>query len=95
MAENRFSPLSFGDWIEKECENAMMITRIGINTFRGIYQRYPKYIKVPEGFIAKMEAWNDMHFVKTEKPEDYIAKFMGLTVCETPKITSVFQIEVF
>lgn len=95
MAEDRFRPLSFDDWIKRECENAIMVVRTGIDAFRGIYQRHPKYIKVPEGFIEEMEVWNDMHFVKTEKTEEYIPKFMGLTVCETPKITSVFQIEVF
>ena len=58
----------------------------------------PKYVKVPEWVLHLMRSSNK-HFLNIENTEDKGSKpkdiYMGLIVCPTSSIESIFDIEVF
>lgn len=58
--------------------------------FLHIYKSHPEYIKVYEGFTITMMVELKDYFV--DMPKDY---FMGMKICETPTVNTVYDIEVF
>lgn len=62
------------------------------NDFFVKYWVYPKFIKVPEGFISAFEIIT-MKVIKLTTGEKIT--FMGLQICETPSVQTIDKIEVF
>ena len=55
-----------------------------------LYGVYPKYIKVYSGFTERIKE----RFSEIMKPSNSTV-FMRMQICETPKVSSIYDIEVF